>query len=181
MNTCHPHVPAELDLPTADRSVGIGIASRRSQAGFSLVEMLVVIAIIGILASIAVPNIGTIREKARISATVADFRNFRTAFYTYSLMQNGYPPDSHNALPAGVGMEVYLPASSFEREAPISGRYNWEGPDNYSYAGISLTTTNATISELAGIDDILDDGNLATGYFRRTANGRYTYIIEDGI
>ena len=143
--------------------------------------MLVVIAIIGILASIAIPSMGTIRERARISATVSDFRNFRTAFYTYSLLKNGYPPDSHNELPRDVGMEEFLPAGSFEREAAISGRYNWEGPDRYAYAGISLTTTSASLSELLGVDEILDDGNLSTGYFRLTANGRYTYIIEDGI
>jgi prepilin-type N-terminal cleavage/methylation domain-containing protein len=37
----------------------------RAKAGFSLVEMLVVIAIIGIIAAIAIPNIGTINDSAR--------------------------------------------------------------------------------------------------------------------
>src|SRR6476620_6951918 len=40
----------------------------KRSAGFSLVEMLVVIAIIGIIAAIAIPNIGTINDSAREAA-----------------------------------------------------------------------------------------------------------------
>lgn len=43
----------------------VKLTSRK--AGFSLVEMLVVIAIIGIIAAIAIPNIGSINKSARLA------------------------------------------------------------------------------------------------------------------
>jgi prepilin-type N-terminal cleavage/methylation domain-containing protein len=39
--------------------------NKKAQGGFSLVEMLVVIAVIGIIAAIAIPNIGSINDSAR--------------------------------------------------------------------------------------------------------------------
>lgn len=40
---------------------------KTAKAGFSLVEMLVVIAVIGVIAAIAIPNIGSINDSARAS------------------------------------------------------------------------------------------------------------------
>ena len=147
--------------------------------GFSLVEVLVVVAVIGILVAIAIGVISGVTGRAKVRATASDFRTFQSAFVAYSILEGNFPPDAHNSVPAGVGMEVYLTKESFEREAPISGRYNWEGPDRYPYAGISLTTTNASVGELLDLDRILDDGDLSTGSFRQMANGRYTFVVAE--
>ncbi len=47
----------------------------KKNAGFSLVEMLVVIAVIGIIAAIAVPNIGRINEAAAQSKDMRNAQN----------------------------------------------------------------------------------------------------------
>jgi len=48
--------------------------------GFSLVEMLVVIAVIGIIAAIAVPNIGKINDKAKEGKNLRNAQNVASIF-----------------------------------------------------------------------------------------------------
>lgn len=51
--------------------------------GFTLIELIVVIAIIAILASIVAPNAFKAIIKAKVSATVADFQSIKTASMAY--------------------------------------------------------------------------------------------------
>jgi type IV pilus assembly protein PilA len=56
---------------------------KKNQKGFTLVELLIVIAIIGILAAIAIPQFSTYRAKAFIAATKSDAKNAYTALQAY--------------------------------------------------------------------------------------------------
>lgn len=57
----------------------MNVGSRKNQAGFSLVELMVVVAIIGILASLAIPSVGKYMAKARQSEAKTQLASVYTA------------------------------------------------------------------------------------------------------
>lgn len=61
------------------------------QRAFTLIELLIVVAIISILASIAVPNFLEAQVRAKVAATKADMRTMATAIETYAIDNNTYP------------------------------------------------------------------------------------------
>jgi len=61
---------------------------------FTLIELLIVVAIIAILAAIAVPNFLEAQTRAKVSRTKADMRTVATALESYRVDSNRYPfPD----------------------------------------------------------------------------------------
>ena len=151
------------------------------KSGFTLVELMVVVMVIMLLMSIAIPNLVRARRNSRIARVANDLRIFSDAFQLYSLTVGLFPADAHIVLPPG--MDQYINPSSWGADA-LGGNYNWEGPTwgeggTYPYAGISLFGTTASLVELQQLDQTIDDGDLTTGKFRQTPNSRYTYIIEE--
>lgn len=69
-------------------------SSRRStRAAFTLIELLTVIAIIGILAAIFIPTIGAVREKAQRAVDASNLREIHKAALLYAGDHNDRLPD----------------------------------------------------------------------------------------
>ncbi len=61
-----------------------------NQKGFTLIELMIVIAIIGILAAIAIPNFLSYRERGYNAEALSDAKNFYTACVASSTGQSDY-------------------------------------------------------------------------------------------
>lgn len=62
------------------------------EKGFTLIELMIVVAIIGILAAIAIPQFASYRVKAFNSAAKADLHSAQTTFEVFFNDNNIYPP-----------------------------------------------------------------------------------------
>ncbi len=65
-----------------------------NRKGFTLVEIMIVVAIIALLAAIAIPNLLSARMTANTAAAKANIRSLSTACETYSTANNGAYPTS---------------------------------------------------------------------------------------
>ena len=75
------------------------IVHRSRQAGFSLIELIVVVTIIGILAGIALINVGTAQRKARESALRENLFQMRKAIDNFYADKQRYPNDLNELVP----------------------------------------------------------------------------------
>ncbi len=64
---------------------------RRFQAGFTMIELMVVLVIIGVLAALIVPNVLDRADDARVTAARTDVNNLVQALKLYKLDNQRYP------------------------------------------------------------------------------------------
>lgn len=100
------------NLKTMKLNTSTRIVSRR-QRGFTLIEMMLVVVILGIVAAIVVPKFTGRTEQARQTAAESQIANFATALDAFEV-DNGFYPKGKNGL-----MDLV--------QAPRNAS-NWKGP-----------------------------------------------------
>ncbi len=105
----------------------------KKQGGFTLLELLIVIVIIGILALLIIPNITSAPKKARDTQRKTDLTGMRKSLEEYFVSNNSYPVDT-SALTAGTSpLMKTLPADPKTPAAGFSYVYTPTGTPPASY------------------------------------------------
>jgi general secretion pathway protein G len=109
--------PAEVRIVNVNSLFLLQSSNTKRQSGFSLIEILVVVAIISILATFVALNVAKQPAKARIAKAQAEIEILRTALKLYRMDQGRYPEQ-------GQGLDALVQIPTIK---PIPARYPADG------------------------------------------------------
>jgi prepilin-type N-terminal cleavage/methylation domain-containing protein len=119
----------------------------RREGGFTLIELMIVVVVIGILAAIAIPNFIEMQARSREAGVKANMHTFQISAEDYGVLSGGYYPSS------GALVVPLMPGGDASFKNSISGLTGsgvaWE--DRGTYA--------APASDIPGITSYSDSNN----------------------
>lgn len=131
-----------------------GRMRRAARPGFTLVEVLVVVLLLGIIVRVATPAYQRVLLRARAAEALSNIQSVRIAAYAYHTDHNEWPPDYDPGI-RPPELEAYLgPQFPFESDAYQLDWENWVLPDGAPkhpetgvLLGVSITTRNAELGQ----------------------------------
>jgi prepilin-type N-terminal cleavage/methylation domain-containing protein len=154
---------------------------QKGQRGFTLIELMIVVAIIGILAAIAIPNFISFKKKAILSSAIANLETLRSGLSQYAAdRDDGCYPDGMTWGTAADGIHVMLASYGVNFPANVGG-VKWNSYTGYTRDGSNCTLY--TVEVVAGdgetilkalpqgicCDETASPANNCTSYAKNTA------------
>jgi type IV pilus assembly protein PilA len=136
---------------------------KNKQKGFSLIELLIVVAIILIIAAIAIPNLLRARISANEASAVSSLRTMNTAMITYNSTYGQYPPDLTSVGPSNGATPTSTSADLLDQVLAPTGGVATSTKSGYNFTYTAPTTQTYTITAVpvvalqTGIRDFFTD------------------------
>lgn len=141
----------------------------RRRRGFSIIELLLTMAIIGLLAQIAVPRYSEMKRRAIAASIMGDVHAIRIAAFTYYTEHGAFPPD------AGVAQ---LPPQLIDN-LPLG--FSFDRTD-YDYDWHLWTQTSGSGTQtLVGITVLVTDSRLAAQIVRSAGAGYLPIVTPTSV
>ncbi|KKO17579.1 MULTISPECIES: type II secretion system major pseudopilin GspG [Pseudomonas] len=121
-------------------------SSRRAERGFTLIEIMVVVIILGVLGALVLPNVMSRPDHAKLTAARTDIQSISTALEIYRL-DNGRYPTTEQGLDALVKRPTVAPlprqwsAQGYLKSTPTDpwgSHYQYASPGTRSTQGYDL-------------------------------------------
>lgn len=158
----------------------------RRRRGFSLIEIMIVVTLIGLLNAIAVPALRQTRKQVQATRIANDFRQIKDSL-EFALTELGSFPPDRNPGQFPPELSPYLPREAWN-QAIVGNNTRWDW-DNWIGRGGRPFQVGLTLRYRGGgvdtelmqmVDGILDDGDLGTGTFRsETQFGGFVIVFEE--
>ena len=148
------------------------LTTSRRRRGFSLIELMTVMAVIGLLAALGIPRYREMKRRAFSANVASDFNTVRVAAYNYFADHSTYPPDGTAGAPP-VALVPYLPQNFEFSNAIYTLDYDvWPSPLNPTQMVIGVTVTSPDQQ----LVNMIARNIRAGGMGLNVGNG-YTYIF----
>ena len=141
----------------------------KQRKGFTLIELMIVIAIIIILAAIAIPNYLRMTDRARRARVAGDFASLATSLEAYSVDWGKYPTDGTPTTPAAIAGDNFGKGVDGTTTGMVSKiAIELTGTKGTTFPNTDLTYTNAkgntTLTGEDGGIDYFKAGTIASMY-----------------